>query len=334
MLASTGPILWLLSSWLLVQGAVALDRFHLENLPLLSLTNRSETNLLLPFNTTRTPGSKESLEVQRFIKAVYGGMQGSWRLEEDSFEANGRRFKNLVFTTGGDASRYVVLAAHYDSKVAPEGFIGASDSAASCAILMYVSRFLDTLYAEDATLLYPRLRGSDVGFKIVFFDGEEALQEWSAEDSLYGSRRLASQWLRDGTMRDVELFVLLDLLGGEPQPVKSYFRETHWHYERLASLEAGYSPHALQLDPRDHFFLQRGGVSIEDDHLPFYEAGVHVLHLVPWPFPSVWHTLQDDFAHLEQDQVDKWAVLLCEFVVQSFGAATHGALHSSEGDEQ
>jgi hypothetical protein len=30
---------------------------------------------------------------------------------------------------------------------------------------------------------------------------------------------------------------------------------------------------------------------IEDDHTPFLHKGVSVLHIIPQPFPKVWHTL-------------------------------------------
>ena len=30
---------------------------------------------------------------------------------------------------------------------------------------------------------------------------------------------------------------------------------------------------------------------IDDDHAPFLKRGVPVLHLIPYPFPDVWHTL-------------------------------------------
>lgn len=33
--------------------------------------------------------------------------------------------------------------------------------------------------------------GSDVSLQLLFFDGEEALYQWTSEDSLYGSRHLA-----------------------------------------------------------------------------------------------------------------------------------------------
>lgn len=33
--------------------------------------------------------------------------------------------------------------------------------------------------------------GSDLSLQLFFFDGEEALYQWTSEDSLYGSRHLA-----------------------------------------------------------------------------------------------------------------------------------------------
>lgn len=35
---------------------------------------------------------------------------------------------------------------------------------------------------------------SDVTLQMVFFDGEEAFQEWTSTDSLYGARHLAEVW--------------------------------------------------------------------------------------------------------------------------------------------
>ncbi|GAV55407.1 hypothetical protein ZYGR_0AV00380 [Zygosaccharomyces rouxii] len=309
-------LVWLLIWALAAQGLVNFRNYHEEYLPrFLSLENNSSENVLLPFNTTRTPGSKESLEIQNFIKNFYVGLESPWKLEEDSFESNGLEFNNLVYTLGENSSSYVVLSAHYDSKVEPEGFIGASDSAASCAILLYVSRFLDTYYQSGNPLLSDEKIG-DVGFKMVFFDGEEALKEWSAEDSLYGSRHLANKWVEHGLIDKIHLFVLLDLLGSEPAPIRSYFRETHEAYERLASLESMLFTSSPQLDSMDHSILQLNGPSIDDDHIPFYRAGVPVLHLIPWPFPSFWHTLQDDFDHLQQKEIDKWAILLSEFLIE------------------
>lgn len=38
------------------------------------------------------------------------------------------------------------------------------------------------------------LEGKNLGLMLIFFDGEEAFLNWSASDSLYGSRHLAKKW--------------------------------------------------------------------------------------------------------------------------------------------
>jgi glutaminyl-peptide cyclotransferase len=35
---------------------------------------------------------------------------------------------------------------------------------------------------------------NEVSLKFVFFDGEEAFQEWGPKDSIYGARHLAAKW--------------------------------------------------------------------------------------------------------------------------------------------
>jgi glutaminyl-peptide cyclotransferase len=48
---------------------------------------------------------------------------------------------------------------------------------------------------------------NDLSLKFIFFDGEEAFEEWGPNDSIYGARHLAAKWeqtsfpkgSRDGT---------------------------------------------------------------------------------------------------------------------------------------
>jgi len=86
----------------------------------------------------------------------------------------------------------LTLVAHYDSKLHPDGFIGATDSAAPCAMLMYVARVLDPhitrMYEEMSALGEGGDVDMDMGIQIVFLDGEEAFETWSDSDSLYGAR--------------------------------------------------------------------------------------------------------------------------------------------------
>ena len=88
-----------------------------------------------------------------------------WSIEEDSFEQNtvvGRiRFTNIIATLDPNSPRRMVIACHYDSKVTPQGFLGATDSAAPCAQMINLAKTLQselnnskggTLFAEFSIL--------------------------------------------------------------------------------------------------------------------------------------------------------------------------------------
>lgn len=72
-------------------------------------------------------------------------MQGlGWDVEQDAFSGNtpiGRlQFTNIVARLNPQATRYLVLACHYDSKLMREGsFIGATDSAVPCAMMLHLA---------------------------------------------------------------------------------------------------------------------------------------------------------------------------------------------------
>ena len=55
---------------------------------------------------------------------------------------------------------------------------------------------------------------------------------------------------------------------------------------------------------------------VEDDHVPFMVRGVEVLHLIPIPFPKVWHEMEDDGEHLDLDTCGDWAVLITAFMAE------------------
>jgi glutaminyl-peptide cyclotransferase len=58
------------------------------------------------------------------------------------------------------------------------------------------------------------------------------------------------------------------------------------------------------------------GGMVQDDHIPFMARGVEVLHLIPSPFPDVWHTAQDDGAHLDIPTCEDWATLVTAFTAE------------------
>lgn len=285
----------------------------------LSLTNKNKDNLLLPFNRTRIPGSENSQFIQNFIQNFYNDtLNNDWDLEIDNFIQNGYNFTNIVYTLNTNVDEFIVVGAHYDSKLTPKGFIGGMDSAVPCAILMYASQFIDEIYSQETLNM-----DNEIGLKVIFFDGEEAFDKWSPADSLYGSRHLAAQWEANGTNKQISTFVLLDLIGSKGNhSMPSYYRKGQKQYRLLNDIEDAYLETSYgkdthghkELDKTDRRYVDMNQLIIDDDHAPFWRQGVPILHLIPNPFPSSWHTLADDFDNLDQGNINKWAILMCEFL--------------------
>lgn len=122
-------------------------------------------------------------------------------------------------------------------------------------------------------------------------------------------------------LNQISLFMLLDLLGGGDPMVPSYYLETHWAYQNLANIEARMRGlNLLESQPRGAFLpdinntIAAGGIS--DDHLPFIHRGVPILHVIPSPFPSVWHKMIDDGAHLDMPTTRDWAKIVTAFALE------------------
>lgn len=58
---------------------------------------------------------------------------------------------------------------------------------------------------------------------------------------------------------------------------------------------------------------------VEDDHIPFLNLNVPVLHLIPLPFPDVWHKASDNANVLHYETIDNLNSILRVFVSKYFG---------------
>jgi hypothetical protein len=172
-------------------------------------------HVLAPLLHPRVPGTPGSAAARRHVVGFFEKHLPLWTVElHRSTQATpgGRvvEFVNVIarrdLPPGGAVAaskedghvERLTLAAHYDTLSTIEGFVGAIDSAAPCAVLMRVAQVLEPalqrMWAagggaggavddDDYDGLEPAR-----GLQIVFFDGEEAFGKWSDEDSLYGSR--------------------------------------------------------------------------------------------------------------------------------------------------
>lgn len=284
---------------------------------------------LRPLLIVRPPGSPGNLQVRKFLEATLQSLSAGWHVELDPFTASTPLgpldFGNVVATLDPGAARHLTLACHYDSKFFPPGlppFVGATDSAVPCALL------LELVQALDVMLSRIKQQAAPVTLQLLFLDGEEALKEWGPKDSLYGSRHLAqimeSIPHSPGPTRiqAIELFVLLDLLGA-PSPIFfSHFPRTARWFQRLRSIEKRlHRLNLLQSHPQEVMYFQPGEPPgpVEDDHIPFLRRGVPVLHLIAMPFPAVWHTPADTEANLHPPTVHNLSRILAVFLAEYLG---------------
>ena len=185
----------------------------------------------------------------------------------------------------------------------------------------------------------------EYGIQLIFFDAEEAFLQWSAQDSVYGSRHLAEKWsVKDkenmSKNEKIALFVLLDLLGNNNIKVYDYFSNTSPLHSEMLSIETKLrSAHLFELFPRTGFFcsvkflifsfyridstvasifssMKRYNSGVEDDHIPFLRKGVPILYVMPSPFPSVWHSNRDTVANVYRPSVSAMASIIRVFVAQ------------------
>ncbi|MFH1263398.1 MAG: M28 family peptidase [Pseudomonadota bacterium] len=184
--------------------------------------------------------------------------------------------KNLSYTIRGSSSgRKVLLAAHYDSKrFIGFDFVGANDAASSVALLLSLS-------PEIAKKRLPY----DV--HVVFLDGEEALVQWTARDSLYGSRHLVTRLSYKSPIRAA---IVVDMIGDREL---SLVRDEDVDPRLMKILEQVLAERGWS------DLLGRKGEIIEDDHTPLIRAGIPTLHLMDFTYGGpvspgpYWHTRED-----------------------------------------
>ncbi|XP_068945157.1 glutaminyl-peptide cyclotransferase-like protein isoform X2 [Petaurus breviceps papuanus] len=200
---------------------------------------------LQPLLVERTPGSPGNLKVRQFLQDELRALGAGWQVEVDAFSATTPlgpvAFANVVAILSPEAPRRLTLACHLDSKLFPSGvppFLGATDSAVPCALLLELVRALDPQLGRSKS------QGAPVTLQLLFLDGEEALKEWGPEDSLYGARHLAQRMeqtphgIGTSEIQAIEMFVLLDLLGAPDPVIKSHFPHTAPWFQRLSSIAA------------------------------------------------------------------------------------------------
>lgn len=293
------------------------------------LTNENHLDTLL---TPRVSGTQSNKEVADYILNHFKSL--NWHTHIDSFSANtphgSKDFNNLVFTHNRLSPYTLSIAAHYDSKFFENfDFVGATDSAFPCSLLLDLADYFTPLLSS---------LDSSLSLQFIFFDGEEAFVNWSNDDSIYGAKHYAETLDSEYVDRQessihprklkplptqldrIDHLVLLDLLGANNPSIPNYFSTTKWLHDRLIDIEKRVNEFAKSdtlNNFQSNFFkntTSRSGVS--DDHLPFLHRGVPILHIIPSPFPSVWHKAEDDRDALDIPTMERWNGIMRVFIAE------------------
>jgi len=230
----------------------------------------------------RVAGTSGGARAREYIVAELKKIAGA-QVQVKPFDADtphGRQsMANVLAVLPGKRPDVVMLAGHYDTKFFKQfRFVGANDGGSSAGLLLELARRLAT---------GPR----DYTYWLVWFDGEEAREQWTDRDSLYGSRRLATELARD--KRLPRAMILVDMIGDRDLAIRREAHSAAWLTDIIweAAARLGYSRHFL-----------RETIPVEDDHVPFLRQGVPATLLIDFDFPP-WHTPDDTLDKISADSL-------------------------------
>ena len=191
---------------------------------------------------------------------------------------------NIWGVVNGKRDQVIILASHYDSKYFENfPFVGANDGASSSGLLLELARILAKRNRTDFTLWF------------VFFDGEEALLEWTSADSLYGSREFVKMLKRSNQLNTISALILLDMVGEKDLLFYKDGFSTAW-LKNIIWMKAAELGH-------DDIFKTWGSVSVQDDHIPFVEEGIPVVNIIDLNY-AYWHTSKDTPDRLSAENLE------------------------------
>ena len=201
------------------------------------------------------------------------------KAELDEFEAvtpRGRKkMTNIRASRPGTRPGTIALVGHYDTKIFTNmTFVGANDGGSSAAWVLEMARATKDLRLQNT-------------LEFVFFDGEEAVVEWTDDDSVYGSRHDVERRLKAGTLNQLKALILVDMIGDKNLAIPKESQSTEWLTTTIwnTAKSLGYT--------REFPTTEQ---TISDDHIPFLNARIPAVDLIDFdygPGHSYWHQAGD-----------------------------------------
>lgn len=213
------------------------------------------------------------------------------KVEEQPFTADTPVGKvdmvNLIVRLPGRRTDRILFTGHYDTKpIRTSTFVGASDGASSAAMLLELVRVF-----KDK----PR----EFTYEFVWLDGEEAFcPGWNdcgrpgSPDNTYGSRYYVQAAKQAGVTASIKANVLVDMVGDKDLRIMRESKSTKWLTDIVwaAAKRVG---HGASFPDQ--------ATEIEDDHIPFLEAGIASVDIIDLDYPY-WHNMSccDDLTRVAE----------------------------------
>jgi len=229
------------------------------------------------------PRPSGSAQLQKARDYILDNLQkAGWQVEQQKFTddtPHGKLpFINLIARfpaankTAAANTQIAIVSSHYDTKFFDTiHFVGASDGGSSTGALLELARVL----ALDPAMAQK--------IELVFFDGEEAVVQFTETDGLYGSRYYAHELRASKRNEQFKFGILWDMIGKKNVTITL-------PPDSPPVLAKGIFDAADALKQRSHFtYLNR---DLIDDHVPLNESHIPSIDLIDFDY-MYWHTADD-----------------------------------------
>jgi glutaminyl-peptide cyclotransferase len=223
------------------------------------------------------PAGSDAIEKAReYIDAQL--RHSGWQVTRQAFTEETPRgkvhFVNLIARFSGDgnaAAPAFLLCSHYDTKLFDAiRFVGANDGGSSTGLLLELARVIGGR---------PNMARK---IELLFFDGEEAYENFSETDGLYGSRYFAKQLEADGA-KQFRGGILFDMIGDRSLDITL-------PADSPPAMARDIFAAAEALKLRNYFsYMDR---DLIDDHVPLNAIRIPTIDIIDFDYPW-WHTADD-----------------------------------------
>ena len=248
----------------------------------------------------RTGGSEGHRQCAAYIASTlarYGATITLQSGEMMDYSGRPQHLMNIIAHFGPDSVPSVLLGAHYDTRPWTDAEAnyddrhycvpGANDGASGVAVLLEIARQLSLRENCPAvTLVFFDLE--DMGTP-AFYTGQQREDSWC----------LGSQYFAQHLNAPYSYGIVLDMVGA----ADAFFAREYYSTQYAPD----YVEHIWHTANRLGYgtiFVDQASYPITDDHLPLCRAGIPTVDIVHFNpnsdhgFPAVWHTRQDDEAHI------------------------------------